>query len=191
MGSDGLMLYFPRCFATSLVVSSSFVVGCGPEADALDAPTGRAVMPLVFGSGDGTAVEAEAMSLPSSAGKVFADTSASAGQALLVWSNATASITRTTDAISVIRVRARGDQCNGAPRLIVRVDGSTVLSVLVPSTTWTNYESSGMKLPAGSHTLASRATDTAGNVQPEQRMENAGGYNNTSWADHAVKVTVA
>ena len=44
---------------------------------------------------------------------------------------------------------------------------------------------------AGSHTLASRATDTAGNVQPEQRMENAGGYNNTSWADHAVKVTVA
>jgi sulfite dehydrogenase len=37
----------------------------------------------------------------------------------------------------------------------------------------------------------SRATDSAGNVQPEQRMENAGGYNNTSWADHAVKVTVA
>lgn len=47
------------------------------------------------------------------------------------------------------------------------------------------------KLPAGSHTLASRATDSAGHVQPEQRMENAGGYNNTSWADHAVKVTVA
>ena len=47
------------------------------------------------------------------------------------------------------------------------------------------------KLPAGNHTLASRATDAAGNVQPEQRMGNAGGYNNTSWADHAVKVTVA
>ncbi len=46
-------------------------------------------------------------------------------------------------------------------------------------------------LPAGSYTLTSRATDTAGNVQPEQRLENAGGYNNTSWADHAVKVTVA
>ncbi|RYF04030.1 MAG: sulfite oxidase [Oxalobacteraceae bacterium] len=46
-------------------------------------------------------------------------------------------------------------------------------------------------LPAGTHTLMSRATDSAGNVQPEQRMENAGGYNNTSWADHAVKVTVA
>lgn len=47
------------------------------------------------------------------------------------------------------------------------------------------------RLPAGTHTLVSRATDVAGNVQPEQRMENAGGYNNTSWADHAVKVTVA
>ncbi|MGY4827767.1 SorT family sulfite dehydrogenase catalytic subunit [Sphaerotilaceae bacterium SBD11-9] len=47
------------------------------------------------------------------------------------------------------------------------------------------------KLPRGTHTLASRATDVAGNVQPEQRVENVSGYNNTSWADHAVKVTVA
>ena len=48
-----------------------------------------------------------------------------------------------------------------------------------------------VRLPAGSHTLVSRATDAAGNVQPEQRMENAAGYNNSSWADHAVKVTAA
>ncbi len=48
-----------------------------------------------------------------------------------------------------------------------------------------------VRLPAGSHTLVSRATDAAGNVQPEPRMENAAGYNNSSWADHAVKVTVA
>lgn len=47
------------------------------------------------------------------------------------------------------------------------------------------------RLPAGNHVLASRATDTAGNVQPESRGENQSGYNNTSWADHAVKVTVA
>ena len=43
----------------------------------------------------------------------------------------------------------------------------------------------------GSHLVTSRATDMAGNVQPEQRGENQSGYNNTSWADHAVKVTVA
>jgi sulfite oxidase len=47
------------------------------------------------------------------------------------------------------------------------------------------------RLPAGSFTLTSRATDTQGNVQPEQRLENAGGYNNASWRDHAVTVTAA
>lgn len=46
------------------------------------------------------------------------------------------------------------------------------------------------RLPVGDHILASRATDVAGNVQPEVRLENKSGYNNTSWADHAVKVTV-
>ncbi len=47
------------------------------------------------------------------------------------------------------------------------------------------------RLSAGAHTLVSRATDAAGNVQPEARVENAGGYNNASWLDHAVKVSVA
>jgi sulfite dehydrogenase len=46
------------------------------------------------------------------------------------------------------------------------------------------------KLGAGAYTMASRATDSAGNTQPEQRMENTGGYNNTSWSDHAIKITV-
>ena len=46
-------------------------------------------------------------------------------------------------------------------------------------------------LPKGTYTLASRATDDKGNVQPETRGENQSGYNNTSWADHAVTVTVA
>jgi sulfite dehydrogenase len=47
------------------------------------------------------------------------------------------------------------------------------------------------QLAPGRYTLASRATDMAGHVQPEARLENAGGYNNTSWADHAVQLTVA
>ena len=46
-------------------------------------------------------------------------------------------------------------------------------------------------LATGDVVLACRAPDVAGNVQPEMRLENGGGYNNTSWADHAVKVTVA
>lgn len=46
-------------------------------------------------------------------------------------------------------------------------------------------------LPAGNHVLVSRATDAAGNVQPQQREENASGYSNNSWADHAVMVMTA
>lgn len=47
-----------------------------------------------------------------------------------------------------------------------------------------------IKLPAGSHTLASRATDTEGNRQAEERLENTAGYNNASWRDHALQITV-
>lgn len=46
-------------------------------------------------------------------------------------------------------------------------------------------------LPAGNHVLVSRATDAAGNVQPQQREENLSGYGNNSWADHAVTVVAA
>ena len=46
-------------------------------------------------------------------------------------------------------------------------------------------------LSSGDHVLVSRATDAAGKVQPEHRYENERGYNNNSWADHAVKVTVS
>ncbi len=48
-----------------------------------------------------------------------------------------------------------------------------------------------MRMAAGSYVLVSRATDSAGNTQPEKRLENAHGYSNNSWADHAVAVTVA
>ena len=48
-----------------------------------------------------------------------------------------------------------------------------------------------VRLAPGRHVLASRATDAAGKVQPRERPENSGGYNNNGWADHAVTVTVA
>jgi sulfite dehydrogenase len=47
-----------------------------------------------------------------------------------------------------------------------------------------------LRMAPGNYVVTSRATDAAGNVQPEQRLENAQGYSNNSWADHAVKVTV-
>ena len=48
-----------------------------------------------------------------------------------------------------------------------------------------------LRMASGNYVLTSRATDAAGHVQPELRSENAAGYANTSWADHAVKVAVA
>ena len=47
------------------------------------------------------------------------------------------------------------------------------------------------RLEPGTYTLASRATDAKGTVQDEQRIENASGYVNSSWRDHALQVTVA
>lgn len=47
-----------------------------------------------------------------------------------------------------------------------------------------------LTLPPGRHQLASRATDSTGRVQPAQRLENAAGYNNNSWQDHAVALTL-
>jgi sulfite dehydrogenase len=48
-----------------------------------------------------------------------------------------------------------------------------------------------VELAPGTHVLASRATDAAGNTQPEQRMENERGYGHNGWRDAAIKVTVA
>ncbi|WP_372620706.1 sulfite oxidase [Falsiroseomonas sp.] len=46
------------------------------------------------------------------------------------------------------------------------------------------------ELPAGSHLVASRATDAEGNTQPETFPPNERGYAHNGWRDHAVEVTV-
>ena len=47
-----------------------------------------------------------------------------------------------------------------------------------------------VKMAPGTYTIACRATDSKGKSQPEQRVENAHGYNNNSWRDHALQITV-
>ena len=84
---------------------------------------------------------------------------------------------------------------NGIKKVEVSIDGgkswleARLVGPDLGKYAWRQFVLSA-RLPAGSYTLASRATDSAGHVQPETRIENVGGYNNTSWADHAVKVTV-
>lgn len=45
-------------------------------------------------------------------------------------------------------------------------------------------------LKPGTHIIASRATDVAGNTQPEEFAENERGYGHNGWRAHAVAVTV-
>jgi DMSO/TMAO reductase YedYZ molybdopterin-dependent catalytic subunit len=46
------------------------------------------------------------------------------------------------------------------------------------------------RLAAGEHLIASRATDVNGNVQVETTPENTGGYLNSGWRAHALRITV-
>ncbi len=45
-------------------------------------------------------------------------------------------------------------------------------------------------LAPGRYTLASRASDFDGEMQPRERVENERGYGNNAWTDHAVELTV-
>ncbi|HEU4979171.1 MAG TPA: glycoside hydrolase family 6 protein [Solirubrobacteraceae bacterium] len=99
--------------------------------------------------------EAEALSLPSGSGMVVSDSAASGGRALEIWSSATASGTVASRATRRIAVRARGQQCQGAPRMIVAVDGRTALDVEVPATSWTDY-AADLALPDGPHAVTVR-----------------------------------
>ena len=107
-------------------------------------------------------VEAEALALASAAGQSFADDTASARARLLMWSNGTASgsITASGPATGLV-VRARGDQCQGAPVMQVLLDGVQVGSVAVAATVWTDYALPGA-WPAGPHRLQVSFTNDHG-----------------------------
>ena len=45
-------------------------------------------------------------------------------------------------------------------------------------------------LSVGQHRIYTRATDTAGEVQPRDRVENERGYGHNGWRDHGLEVTV-
>src|SRR5207253_2505770 len=71
---------------------------------------------------------------------------------LLIWSNGSASATLATTAARSISIRARGDQCAGAPHMAVTIDGVEVLSQDVSSGGWADYGAE-LSVPDGTHTL--------------------------------------
>ena len=104
---------------------------------------GSAVAKLSWtqGAGGGTTssvLEAENMALPSGDGQVFTDNNASGSKALLIWSDSSATGQISQGAKSLV-VRARGDQCSGAPHMVIKVDDVQVLSTNVTSSSWADY----------------------------------------------------
>jgi endoglucanase len=93
-------------------------------------------------------VEAETLALAPGTGQA-------ASGALKIWSTATATGSVTSRASKRITVRARGEQCVGAPRMIVSVDGRTALDVNVSATSWTDY-AADLPLNDGTHALSVR-----------------------------------
>jgi endoglucanase len=104
--------------------------------------------------------EAEALALPAGSGQVVGDGAASGAHALEIWSTATATGTISSRATRRIAVRARGQQCGGAPRMVVAVDGRTAIDTAVGSTGWTDV-AADLALADGPHAVTVRfANDT-------------------------------
>lgn len=98
-------------------------------------------------------LEAEQMSLPAG-GNVIKDKRASGGRAITLSTNGTASGTVNfgTDVTSV-SVTAKGAQCQGAPQMVVSIDGTNVIDTPVGSTNWSAFTGTA-NYKAGTHTLA-------------------------------------
>jgi len=107
-----------------------------------------------------SSVEAETFALPAAEGQLFSDPAASGGSALLIWTTGTATAATTIPAASTITVRARGDQCAGAPLLRLAVDGAVAGTTAVSSSTWTDVVFTG-SWTAGLHQLAVSYTNDA------------------------------
>jgi hypothetical protein len=103
-----------------------------------------------------TSLEAETMSQHSSFSKSFSDRTASGGRALLLFNNGTSTKGFEGSADRLI-VGARGDFCGGAPHMVVKVDGTMVMSQAVQQK-WTNYEAS-TKIFGGTHRVSVRFTN--------------------------------
>lgn len=101
-------------------------------------------------------LEAEQMVLPAG-GSVVTDSMASAGKAVKLASNGTASgSVNFPSSVTSLTVMAKGVQCNGAPTMNVALDGNALLSgKSVSATYWNSYSvSPANSVAAGTHNLS-------------------------------------
>jgi endoglucanase len=117
-----------------------------------------------------TVLAATAMSLPAAQGGPVSDPAAAGGQSLIIWGTGTATATVTLPATTdIMVVRARGDQCLGAPQMSVTVDGRTLLSTPVQATTWTDYRAPAA-LGAGNHKVGVSFTNDYVNTTCDRNL---------------------
>ena len=87
-------------------------------------------------------------------GRVLADTTASARSSLRLVANGSATGAAAVPVASTwFEVRARGEQCDGAPSMTVRIDGRTLATKPVAATAWTTYGFTGT-WAAGKHAVS-------------------------------------
>jgi hypothetical protein len=82
-------------------------------------------------------IEAERMQVTKATGQIVRDATASGGRAVAIVGRGSVSATVRVRARSRISVQVRARRCSGAPRLVVAVDGSRVLSSRVTRRRWT------------------------------------------------------
>ncbi len=101
-------------------------------------------------------VEAESFTSPSSAARILSDSGASAGKSLELFSEGTASSSTitTTDTTVKVQTVAKGTSCNGAPQMIIKVDGvQQGATATVTSSSWATYDTV-VNVAAGKHTVS-------------------------------------
>jgi endoglucanase len=99
----------------------------------------------------GSIFELEHARIAADAGRPYAHTEATAGNALLVWKNASATLDMQVPNTSKIAIKAKSDMCQGGAAFDVEVDGLKIMSETAGEN-WTEYVSNGVAT-AGQHAI--------------------------------------
>src|SRR3954454_6292453 len=116
-------------FALLFSVSSSAAPGASGQAEK---KRKRKAHPV-------TSFQAERMKRSKRSIRIFRDPTAANHRALLFTRRASVRIRKTIVRAGALVIRARGDQCQGAPAMAVSVDGHRVGRIAVSATGWTDY----------------------------------------------------
>jgi hypothetical protein len=115
---------------------------------------GGIVLYRAFAATQAYVVEAETMALSSQT--VITDSNASGGKAVSFLTNGSATASVTFDGpVSSLSIKARGAQCQGAPKIELRIDTALVTTFSVSSTSYSSYSYTlPTPITSGVHTLS-------------------------------------